>query len=236
MRWIPELCLYQDDKKILKSQHQWINDAIVNSAQKLLSISSDVSGLQNTQLGKNLQFKSIQQTNKIVQVLHVNSNHWITVSNINSASNSINIYDSLYNYISFKTKKQISSFMKFSLNDVHFCLVNVEQQKDGISCGYFALAFATELCAGQDPALVLWDTEQFRSHLLSCLESKVMSPFPKLGKMNSSASAIKRIINDRIICICHTLIDHKLKMFQCKDCNKLYHHSCCKACQCKGAN
>ena len=47
-------------------------------------------------------------------------NHWITVSNINCPTNCVNIYDSLYNYITLQTNKQICSFIRSDQNILQF--------------------------------------------------------------------------------------------------------------------
>ena len=222
--WIPDLCLCKDDEEILKSERLLLNDAIVNASQRILS-KSGIAGFQNTQLGKGFKFKAIENA-KFVQILHVNMNHWITVSNINCPTNCVNIYDSLYNYITLQTKKQICSFIRSDQNILQFRMADVESQKDGISCGLYAIAFATELCDGGDPVSTFWDVSQFRSHLLQCLTTRKMTVFPKLKRRVTSAY-VKRTINERIMCICRMPIDSKLLMFQCKICNELYHHDCC---------
>ena len=49
-------------------------------------------------------------------------------------------------------------------------------------CGLFALAFATDLCYGLDPANQHYDQDAMRQHYVSCLESKANGPFPKDNK------------------------------------------------------
>lgn len=66
--WIPDLCLYEDDKKIINSENLLLNDSLVNASQAILS-KSGISGLQNTQLGKGFNFKAIEKNVKFVQIL-----------------------------------------------------------------------------------------------------------------------------------------------------------------------
>ena len=57
-------------------------------------------GLQDTLLQQNLSWDV--PTGEFVQILHIEVNHWITISNINVSdtpgfsANTVNVYDSLY--------------------------------------------------------------------------------------------------------------------------------------------
>ena len=69
------------------------------------------------QLGKNMKFKRISTRSRYLQVLHVNWNHWICVSNVGLHSQEpvtdrAFIYDSFVpDNIECQTKHQICSFV-----------------------------------------------------------------------------------------------------------------------------
>ena len=113
--WIKELHLYPSDEYILLSPVQWLNDSIINAAQMLLHKACDKSGFQNTQLGKRLMFEPIQHGASFIQILHVDSTHWITVTNVAcNNTGEVIIYDSRFNGLSMKTKLQVSCLLKIS--------------------------------------------------------------------------------------------------------------------------
>lgn len=95
------------------------------------------------------------------------------------SSNSVRIYDSGFERISMATKKAVCSFMKPQADAIHFDLVNVHPQPNSSDCGLFAIAFATELVHGCDPALCQFDVADLRQHLFQCLERGNLSHFKK---------------------------------------------------------
>ena len=61
------------------------------------------------------------------QVLHVNGNHWITISNIGVSDHSVNVYDSLYNGINQVTKELHAKYVH--KDKVKINIMNVQQQE-----------------------------------------------------------------------------------------------------------
>ena len=232
--WIDSLKLSIQDRAILEVPGKWLNDKIICAAHMLLkSISGDdVDGFQDTQLGKNLAFSPVCPYNKFIQILHVDGNHWILVSNIRSLDggvcyNSVCIYDSLKTSISLDTKKQICSLVKPKEAQFIFDVLNVQHQTNLSDCGLFAIAFATELVYQQSPVFCDFNTSVMRSHLLTCFESGVMKRFP-LRKIRRCAVGKKvcRSITEPIDCTCRMPNDNKLSMIQCDNCKKWLHHFC----------
>lgn len=96
--------LFMTDRAILRSK-QWLNDGILQEAQSLLRELTEgkVVGWQSTQCCKKYAlFKPIPSQTPYVQVLHLNGNHWLLVSNIDPRmekwgckNNSVEVYDSL---------------------------------------------------------------------------------------------------------------------------------------------
>ena len=58
----------------------------------------------------------------------------------------------------------------------------VQKQSDGYNCGGpFAIAYAAELIGGgNSPIDARFDVSQMRTHIMLCLQNKVLTPFPKL--------------------------------------------------------
>ena len=76
-------CLFHSDFKILFS-NEWLNDCIINSVQRLLKQQFPMCGLQITLCGQNLSFDVVPLNEKYIQILHINGNHWVTVSNMSN--------------------------------------------------------------------------------------------------------------------------------------------------------
>ena len=92
--------------------------------------------LQDTVLQQNYSWKV--PTSEFVQFLHVEGNHWITISNIGEKGNCVNLHDSLYNGVSQTTKELIGNYM--NKDKVKINVINVQQQENGSDCGVFAMA------------------------------------------------------------------------------------------------
>ena len=209
---------------MLLSPTQWLNDNIINAAQQLLA-NNKVEGFQNTQIK---QFKPIEPEKSFIQILHVDSTHWITVSNVKCHSNNeVIVYDSRYTGLSLKTKLKVSALMqKHSITQLKFLIANLQQQNDSCSCGLFAITTATELAFGVgDPIMCQWHKPQMRSHLLQSLESKLMTPFPRNDRRTRKKTYLSTI-EEEIYCICRQVNDTKRGMVICSICKAWYHLDC----------
>ncbi len=163
------------------------------SIQNLLKdqLNGRILGWQSPQLCKRKTlFKPLPVKAPFIQVLHVNGNHWVTISNVKPNSDKIFddtvcIYDSNWtekSSLSLNTKQQICSFFKCKAKKVFFEFVNVDRQTNGSDCGLYALAFAAELAHGSDPSLFVFDSVNLRDHVLQCIKSEYVTLFPKKRK------------------------------------------------------
>ena len=109
-------------------------------------------------------------------VLHVNGNHWITISNIGVSDQSVNVYDSLYNGINQATKELIVKYVH--KEKVKINIINVQQQENESDCGVFAIAFAKCLLEGKDPSE--YDFVNPRKHITQYLPQGIIPEFPKV--------------------------------------------------------
>ena len=91
------------------------------------------------------------------------------------------MYDSIPNStLTEDIKRQIAAILFITdMKKITTNFINVQTQDNGADCGAHALAFATSLCIGDDPTVIRYISTELRPHLLSCLEKKVMAPFPQ---------------------------------------------------------
>jgi len=181
---LPQLNLYVQDREIIRSSSAWLTEGIISAAQAPLREQSEkkIYGFMSPQLCKHKElFPPVPPNSPYIQILHVHDCHWSTVSNIDISngrqfSDAIMIYDSgVPTTISLAMKNAICSVMRPKADKVHFDLVNVHAQPNACDCGLYAIAYATELVHGCDPALCLFDNGDMRQHLLCCLEKGSLS-------------------------------------------------------------
>lgn len=194
---------------------------------KQQTASKGYAGFQNTQLGKGLNFRAVERGRPFVQIVHVNSNHWLTTTNVDCALGEVRIFDSAYSYVTLNTQKQIYSFLRPEEDVVTFKTVNSQMQNDLSSCGLFAIAAAAELSAGSNPPVCQWDITTMRDHLMHCLEAQQMITFPTSGERRISQGTL---FNERIHCTCRMPNNPRRGMVQCDKCTKWYHIDCCMTC------
>ena len=56
----------------------------------------------------------------------------------------------------------------------------VQKQQDGHNCSLFTVTFAAEILDGKSPVDAVFYAPQLRNHLIYCIESRVLTPFPKI--------------------------------------------------------
>ena len=98
------------DKDIKVLECGYLTDEHMLMANSILKKDyPSVDGLQYTLLQQSFSWDI--PSSEFVQVLHVNGNHWITISNIGLSDSSVNVYDSLYNGIDKATKELIAKYV-----------------------------------------------------------------------------------------------------------------------------
>ena len=127
----------------------------------------DFKGFQDTVVGATYAFDIVPEGQKFIKILHVGDLHWVCVSHcLDLHKNSINVHDSLNNgAVPRFVKKQIASMLCSSEPAIHLNIVPVEQQTNSLDCGVFAVAFATSLAFGEDPAQRKYDMSAMRPSL-----------------------------------------------------------------------
>ena len=109
----------------------------------------------------------------------------------------------------------------------------VQQQNGYRDCGLFAIAFATEICRGQNPSKAVFIQTQMRGHFFRCLTTGNMMPFPQFPQ-KERATLPQQItlrpnlntIHVTVYCVCRMPDHYDTNMVQCEACEGWYHYSC----------
>lgn len=105
----------------------------------------------------------------------------------------------------------------------------VHQQRNGVDCGVFSIAFAASIAFREDPIKCNFDISLMRKHLINCLKKENMKVFPKLLNTARIKKCILAKIFIKIYCSCHLIYDnHNDPMVECSKCYEWYHKSCDK--------
>ena len=177
-KWLPALNLSYVELNFI-TQNEEICDAIVNAFMLLLNKQFPFTVFQSSSFHYTMLEYSIYES---IHVHHNGQGHFVTSSSIGGQ---VKVYDSLNTLPSADLMKQLTAL--YSPPDAGpnvvpsvFCVPMQSTQQGAVDCGIFALAYATELAYQRDPSLFRFDQSLFRPHLLKCLESHTIEPFPKL--------------------------------------------------------
>ena len=61
-------------------------------------------------------------------------------------------------------------------------MMDVGRQSNGSNCEVLALAFAYDICSGNDPCKMKYNHKSMRQHLAECLDKCRLSRFPAVGE------------------------------------------------------
>ena len=102
-------------------------------------------------------------------------------------------------------------------------LMDVRRQSNGFDCGVIAIAFAYDICSGNDPCKIKYDHRSIRQHLADCLEICSISRFQVVGEC--STVGIRHIQSVDLHCSCRLPVEGD-KMAECDVCKSWYHQYC----------
>ena len=221
--WIPTLKLNIEHKNILQ-QKLWLDDTIINSAQKLLSHQfPENDGLQSTLV---VAAKKCTLGGGAIQIMYVRTNHWLCIR-VSQDKAVINIYDSMYASPIMTTVDLILEVIKSEQDTVTINSIKMQEQAGCNACGVFAIAVATALCHNNNPTTIKWKQNLMWQHTLECLEAGKMTPFSMensedKGFIEDKAS-IKSTKTYELYCICRQQYKPMDTMKHCTSCFKWYH-------------
>ena len=131
--------------------------------------------------------------------------------------------------LSSQTKQVIADLIMSQDEVITVTYAPVQWQSGGSDCGLFALAFATSICAGHDPATILYDQAtilydqaHMHSHLLACLLAGEITPFPQRTVGRRTRLQRAHVEQVPVFCLCR-LPDDGATMVQCDDCDTWFH-------------
>lgn len=223
--WVPNLALTKADKQIL-CDGDWLNDKHIAAGNMLLKAKFPYqNGLQDTCLLSKKRWNS--KPKEFVQILHVAGNHWVCASNKLSADSTVEIFDSLHIEVSEdgETASTVSCILASDRPTFDLDLINVHHQRLYSDCGLFALAFAFDLCSGNDPYQSLYDQGAMRSHLVNCFERQEFKRFPRVTE-NPLPSKMRVLSTVTVKVYCHCRELEKCPMVSCDKCHEWYHDTC----------
>lgn len=99
-----------------------------------------------------------------------------------------------------------------------------KNKRGGTDCGLFAIAYATDLCCGNDPSQKEYKQSQMRDHLLTCLQKNHLDPFPADARYPSMR--VVKSFKIPLYCICRLPDNREEKMGECDECKEWFHKSC----------
>jgi hypothetical protein len=165
----------------IKSGKDWISDEIINAAQFLLrkqfptiagfrdslqfsivrggpsdleKLYTIIDRIRNDSLVSKESFKRhlIRAGYRQIQILFVNGNHWITVSNQHSGPlEDVFVFDSLPPNYEDNVNHQIASVFRLSTNQINLIWPPMCKQPNSNDCGVYAIAAAVALAFGEKP-------------------------------------------------------------------------------------
>ncbi|KAL5496713.1 hypothetical protein EMCRGX_G013057 [Ephydatia muelleri] len=230
--WISTLKLYSSDKDDLENGRE-LSDAVIDAAQTLLKhCYTNISSFQSPLLGRVLQFEPA--SHNAVQIHHTEG-HWVCSSNIGAKQGEVLLMDSLVSSPSDSLLLQLAHIYQAApdVQNMSIRVLPVQQQKGSKDCGLFAVAFATELCSGEDPTRAVFKQCSMRQHLYNCLEAGEISRFPQYTKKelrslpkNTAKHSTLKTFDQELFCLCRLPECYDKRMVQCTACKSWYHFQC----------
>jgi hypothetical protein len=212
----------------------YLNTGDINLAQVILKrLHPTIGGLYCSTMGATLEFPPAQG-DQWLQLIHNGSNHWVCVAKGFSQPNHVLVYDSMPStpWKNDHILSCMSSLLYTQEKKMTYIVKSCQRQSNGYDCGVFAIAFATSLANGEDPASRLYNPKKLRAHLVDCLASGTLTPFP------SDPIRAKRsweiVQEEELFCTCRRTGWEKkgLTLLGCdtKGCEGWYHTICIKDC------
>ena len=196
------------------------DEHMVVASQLLKQQYPNLPGLFDPKQGQNMSFPMCEDP--FIQILYVpGEEHWIAVSGVSESEACV--YDSVFSTTLDSTKMQIATIMHTSANRLKRIVEKTQFQVGVVDCGLYAIAYATDLCIGNNPASYRYVQHKMRPHLLECFEKKLFTPFP--SQISRPGRPTCEVVN--VYCACR-LPRNGEDMARCINCWEWFHHSCQK--------
>lgn len=170
---------------------------------------------------------SVEQ-GKFIQILHTGHNHWVTISTDSTADPVdpvIYVYDSMFDVASSHLNAQFACLLMTQAAAITVKFVDMKKQHGSYDCGVYAIAYATALSYGQDPASHHYNQENMRTHLRSCVLARKLKVFPH--KAISASGCFRSIEKVPVFCLCRMPEIDRLPVIECSICQEWFHIDVC---------
>ena len=196
--WIEDLALNQGHKRLLVNPKEELNSLFIEVSQELLQAQHPlIQGLKAP--GHDQTSAGFDRfTGEALQIiLSRKRHHWLLVSTM---GRSVRVLDSFFPDLAEDCKIQIAELCAGLADNQENIKVTIEKsqhQMNGIDCGLYAIANATELAfnSNVDFATVSYDRKQLRSHLAQCFEQGRLTPFPRSKRLLKMKNGSIQYIN-----------------------------------------
>ena len=123
---------------------------------------------------------------------------------------------------------QIASLYPTDASTLVVKRLSVQQQNGYHDCGLYSIAFAMEVCLGQNPECVSFSQEKMRNHLTQCLCDGEMKPFPYMDctERDCIPRPKRGALQIELFCFCKMPAQLDSEMIQCDSCQQWFHFSC----------
>jgi hypothetical protein len=131
-------------------------------------------------------------------IVHFKSKHWVALVD-KCDENYVKVYDSLVEAVSIdKLEEKVSLYSKKE------CLrVRIQQQKNTIDCGLYAIAALVDVLFEEDPFASLYDEMNMRAHCANCVSNGHFTRFGCIARKPSTSTQGKYSISRLPIFSCH---------------------------------
>ncbi len=186
------------------------------------------------QWGQSLEFPTAK-SKPWIQILHNNDNHWLVVASGYGQKEGVMVYDSLLDSEPHRhTFYAVAQICPEKNDELKLLLMKTQHQKDGVSCGLFAIANATALAFGLNPSEFVYDQSDLRSHFILCCLNKKIEPFPFIQSRKCRNWRPSSYLKCPLYCKCKMPFSENVVGFpdrfrtivECKGCQNWYHLNC----------
>ena len=224
-------------KKILKKNftidpEEWLSDLHINMVlKKLHKKFPKVAGLIDPVVLQKQLPDNKKLTGNFLQILHVNSNHWVCIQRENGH---IRLYDSSNKLTSKDTLNTIARFLRSPEKSIHIEVMNVQQQSNWFDCGVYAIAFTISLLHSKSP--VFFNYLDVRGNFIKLINTNNVISFDT--QIASRKVEVLRIVKVDLYCSCRGIfikdIEDKLysDMTECENCLEWFHDNCIELVMC----
>ena len=228
--WIKDLGLTYADKQLIEDGSA-INAAIVNASSKLIRQENKALG-GLLPIGPTGSYKGNGES--FLQILRVNNDHWVTMSNVLTEYGNVSIYDSAMRLHYRHNSKEIRYNVSIELDACNlralpektmtiFVEDTLQVKKDSDS-GIAAIVFALAIARNLNPTTINFKYKQLRKRLIECFENLT---FKSITYDASPRRQLKRKFEFTVPLFCHcNKPDFGDCMIECSTCGNWYHMGC----------